>query len=41
MPLMRPQDYPPQDPVSEFAQAYTDDLINRIDRNAGDNCLLR
>jgi acetyl esterase/lipase len=37
MPLMRPQDYPPQDPVSEFAQAYTDDLINRIDRNAGDN----
>jgi acetyl esterase/lipase len=37
MPLMRPQDYPPQDPVSEFAQAYTDDLIRRIDPNSGEN----
>ena len=37
MPLMRPQDYPPQEPVSAFAQAYTDDLISRIDLNAGEN----
>jgi arylformamidase len=37
MPLMRPQDYPPQEPVSAFAQAYTDDLISRIDPHAGEN----
>jgi arylformamidase len=37
MPLMRPQDYPPQEPVSAFAQAYTDDLIGRIDPGAGEN----
>jgi acetyl esterase/lipase len=37
MPLMRPQDYPPQEPVSAFAQAYTDDLIRRIDPLAGEN----
>jgi arylformamidase len=37
MPLMRPQDYPPQEPVSAFAQAYTADLISRIDPNAGEN----
>jgi arylformamidase len=37
MPLMRPSDYPPQEPVSAFAQAYTDDLIGRIDPDAGEN----
>jgi arylformamidase len=37
MPLMRPQDYPPQEPVSAFAQAYTEDLIRRIDPVAGEN----
>ena len=37
MPLMRPEDYPPQEPVSAFAQSYTDDLIRRIDLNAGEN----
>lgn len=37
MPLMRPQDYPPQDPVSAFAQAYQDDLIARIDPGSGEN----
>ena len=37
MPLMRPADYPAQEPVSAFAQAYTDDLISRIDPNAGEN----
>lgn len=37
MPLMRPEEYPPQEPVSAFAQAYTDDLIRRVDTNAGEN----
>jgi arylformamidase len=37
MPLMRPEDYPPQEPVSAFAQSYNDDLIRRIDPNSGAN----
>ncbi len=37
MRLMLPKDYPPQEPVSAFAQAYTDDLIRRIDPNSGEN----
>ena len=37
MPLMRIQDYYAQDPVSEFAQQYTEDLIRRIDPLAGEN----
>jgi acetyl esterase/lipase len=37
MPLMLPQDYPPQEPVSAFARAYTEDLIRRIDPSAGEN----
>jgi acetyl esterase/lipase len=38
MPLMRPEDYPAQEPVSAFAQSYTEDLIRRVDLNSGDNC---
>jgi acetyl esterase/lipase len=34
---MRPEEYPEQEPVSEFAQSYTDDLIRRVDLNAGEN----
>lgn len=37
MPLMRPQDYPPQEPVSAFAQAYTEDLLRRVDLRSGEN----
>ena len=37
MGLMRPEDYPAQDAVSEFAQSYTDDLLRRVDPNAGEN----
>lgn len=37
MPLMKIEDYYPQDPVSEFAQKYTEDLIRRIDPLAGEN----
>ena len=37
MPLMLPKDYPPQEPVSAFAQAYTDDLIRRINPESGEN----
>src|ERR1700736_6692210 len=37
MPLMRPEDYPAQEPVSAFAQTYTEDLLRRVDRGAGEN----
>ena len=37
MPLMRPEDYPEQEPVSTFAQSYTDDLLRRVDVNSGEN----
>jgi acetyl esterase/lipase len=37
MPLMRPEDYPPQEPVSAFAQSYTEDLIRRVNVNSGEN----
>jgi len=37
MPLMRPEDYPPQEPVSAFAQSYTEELIRRVDVNSGEN----
>ena len=37
MRLMRPEDYPEQEPVSAFAQSYTDDLLRRVDLNSGEN----
>ena len=38
MPLMRPEDYPPQEPVSPFAQAYTEGLLRRVDLGSGESC---
>jgi acetyl esterase/lipase len=35
---MRPEDYPPQEPVSAFAQTYTEDLLGRVDFDSGENC---
>ncbi len=37
MPLMRPEDYPAQEPVSAFAQTYTEGLLGRVDLGAGEN----
>jgi acetyl esterase/lipase len=34
---MRLEDYPPQEPVAPFAHAYSDDLIRRVDVDAGEN----